>query len=318
VSTAPQQEPQEEISEPAPSGRRALQFIERFCALGPRVAGSAGAEKARAMMRAEIEKIGYRAVSERFKLPTSGGEVEFVNLLVEVPGTSKKRIVWAAHYDTPDVLQDIYWQSQFPATAEFVGANDGGSGVAVLLELLRARKAAEKSEVTHVFLFLDGEERIGPPPFRPNLDDPLSNACFGARAQALKWREAKNLPQAFVLLDMVGDRDLQIVQETSYSSPELIKLFVAAAKAAGHGETQFQSERGMMDDHVPFDEAGVACIDLIDWNYGPQDARGKAGAWWHTPHDTPDKLSAESLATTAQICIAAIPALERFALRESF
>ncbi|MBK9383361.1 MAG: M28 family peptidase [Planctomycetes bacterium] len=309
-------DPQELAAARAPSGRRALRWIEDFCALGPRVPGTEGAEKARAAIVAAIRAAGGEPKLVPLRMATSRGEVEFVNLLAELPGKSSKRIVWGAHYDTPDVSEDPYWQSEFPPSAVFVGANDGGSGVAVLLELLRALRERGVGEVGHSFLFLDGEERIGPPPFNPTLDDPKANACFGARGQVARWREAKRLPEAFVLLDMVGDRELGLVRETSYSDARLLELFQRAAASAGLAETQLVGERGMMDDHVPFQAAGVPSIDLIDWSYGPPDARGRAGAYWHTPADTPDKLSAQSLETSAKLCLAAVPELERFARGE--
>jgi glutaminyl-peptide cyclotransferase len=323
-SAAPQQATAQEsargaaefAADPAPSGRRALRWIEGFCALGPRVPGTAGAEKARAAIVAAIRAAGVEPELVRLRMSTTRGEVEFVNVLVELPGKSSQRVVWGAHYDTPDVAEDPYWQSEFPRDAVFVGANDGGSGVAVLLELLRALRARGVGEVGHSFLFLDGEERIGPPPFNPTLDDPKANACFGARGQVARWREAKRLPEAFVLLDMVGDRELDLVRETSYSDARLLELFQRAAQSAKLADTQLVGERGMMDDHVPFQAAGVPSIDLIDWTYGPPDARGRAGAYWHTPADTPDKLSAPSLETTAKLCLAALPELERFARGE--
>jgi glutaminyl-peptide cyclotransferase len=307
-------DPQEFAADAAPSGRRALRWIEGFCGAGARVPGTKGAERARAAIAAASRAAGGEPRIERFPMATTRGEVEFANVVVDLPGTSARRVVWGAHYDTPDVAEDLYWQTQFPKDAVFVGANDGGSGVAVLFELFRALRQREPREVGHTFLFLDGEERIGPPPFVPTLDDPKANACFGARAQVTAWRKAERLPAAFVLLDMVGDRELGLVRETSYSDAGLLALFQRAAARAGVGATQLVAERGMMDDHVPFQEAGVPSIDLIDWTYGPPDARGKAGAWWHTPEDTPEKLSAQSLETTARICLAAVEELEQLAL----
>jgi hypothetical protein len=252
--------------EPAPTdfdGLRAYEDVKTQVAFGPRIPGSEGHAEIRDWMRAELESAGWQVEvqeSERLGNP--------IYNLVAKRGTSEPEIILGAHYDTriyadndPDVANH---------TQPVPGANDGASGVAVLLELARSLPG----EVENVWLvFFDAEDN--------------------GRVDGWDWilgsREfAENIafqPRAVVIVDMIGDSDLNIYKERN-SDPELTDEVWSVAESIGY-EKQFIPEYkySMLDDHTPFLEAGIPAVDLIDFDY----------PYWHTISDTPDKVSAESL-----------------------
>jgi Zn-dependent M28 family amino/carboxypeptidase len=204
--------------------------------------------------------------------------VSMTNVVATMDVGSKKTVLLVAHWDTRPTA-DQEWESR-DAQRPILGANDGASGVAVLLDLMRAFKETPPP-VNVVFLFTDGED-LG-----PGLDEMF----LGAK------HFAKNLPSpkpAYgILLDMVGDKDLRIPVEPNSrdAAPDLVKRFYANADKVGLGSTFPVSEQGaILDDHLSLIEAGVPTMDLIDFTY----------PYWHTLADTVDKCSAESLGKVAK------------------
>jgi glutaminyl-peptide cyclotransferase len=183
------------------------------------------------------------------------------------------RILLLAHWDTRPIAD----MERDPAKAAkpIVGANDGASGVAVLLELMRVTKNLSP-KIGLMFLMTDGED-LG-----PDLDEMF----LGAKAFVKRMPSPR--PDYGILLDMVGDKDLKIPMEPNsyYYAPELMREFYANAQRMGLGST-FPSEVGpaIEDDHIPLNQAGIPTIDLIDFSY----------PYWHTLADTPDKCSPQSL-----------------------
>jgi Zn-dependent M28 family amino/carboxypeptidase len=177
-----------------------------------------------------------------------------------------------------------------------VGANDGGSSTAVLLELARALKGTSfRNDIWLVFF--DGEEAV--------RDWTETDSLYGSRHLAAQMASNGSLSHLLALInvDMIGDRDLHILDEDS-STPVLRQYLHAAAAKFGyssHVETQPQS---IDDDHIPFLQRGAHAIDLIDFDYGPRNA------YWHTAQDTPDKLSAGSLKITGSLVIEMLHMLE--------
>jgi Zn-dependent M28 family amino/carboxypeptidase len=206
-----------------------------------------------------------------------------VNLRTVVGGPSTaKRIVVAGHYDTK-LFKDV----------KFVGANDGGSSAAFLIELARAVVRAPLATPIEL-LFLDGEEAV-----RPEWEDPDNR--YGSRYYVNTARKDGTLGtiQALVLVDMIGDRDLRIKRE-SQSTAWLTDVIWGVA--AGLGRSQFVNEEmAVIDDHLIFLEAGVPAVDLIDFEYPP----------WHTPDDTLDKVSAASLQVVGDVVLTSLRAIER-------
>jgi len=185
------------------------------------------------------------------------------------------------------------------SSERFVGANDGGSGTAVLLELARVLAAAGPRSLTYRFLFLDGEEALN-----WTWKDP--DNTYGARhhAAGLKASGLSERVRACVLLDMVGDADLGILRE-AYSDRRLTDLFFEAARDSGLGQHVDAGREEIADDHLPFLNAGIPSVDLIDFDYGPHNA------YWHTSQDTLEHCSAASLAIAGKIVLLGLPSLEK-------
>ncbi len=229
----------------------AFAFLRRQVALGPRPAGSPASRRLAAMLRDSVP-------NGRFQ-PVPGG---LRNVVGRVPGRDPSRVVVVgAHYDTYDA-------------PGFVGANDGASGTAVVRELARTVKPGEL-EPTVVFAFFDGEEA---PPGSVNF---RRDGLRGSKVAARAFADA----EAMVLLDFVGDRDLELPREAR-SNRRLWSAYRAAAVRVGAGRIiQAGTGPSVLDDHVPFQEAGVPAIDVIDFDF----------PCWHRRCDDLRRVSAASL-----------------------
>ena len=194
----------------------------------------------------------------------------------------------------------------------FVGANDAGSGTAVLLELARilAESAGERP-VTYRLLFLDGEEAVY------DWNEGQDNT-YGSRYHVAQLQEDPDLLKrvaACVLLDMVGDAKLQLYTE-SQSDSQLLNIIFEVARRNQLGRYVGGPRRHINDDHVPFLEARIPAVNLIDFGYGPRSSSTSGGAWWHTEEDTLDKLSPDSLHVVGRIVLWSLPELETWALNQ--
>jgi Zn-dependent M28 family amino/carboxypeptidase len=169
----------------------------------------------------------------------------------------------------------------------------------VVLELARVIAQGRKSPFTYRFLFLDGEEST-----RPEWHDP--DNTYGARhhAQALKRAGEVDKTRAFVLLDMVGDKDLKLTRET-YSDPRFLECFFGAARKNGLGKHVDGPSLEVKDDHIAFMAVNVRSVDLIDFDYGPNNA------WWHTKDDVLANCSKESLAAIGKITLLGLAEMEK-------
>ncbi len=199
------------------------------------------------------------------------------NFIIRYQGTKPGVIVLGTHYETNYPLRNI----------NFVGANDGASTTGLLMAIadrLRAETAnGKKLEGYSVWLvFFDGEEAI--------QEWSQTDSTYGSRHLAAKWGRDGTLGQikAFMLADMIGDKDLDIQRETN-STGWLVSLVAEAAKKFGYQRYFFQKDMAVEDDHLPFVERGVPSIDVIDLDYGPNNS------YHHTAQDTMDKISAHSL-----------------------
>jgi glutaminyl-peptide cyclotransferase len=228
----------------------AFAFLKRQVALGPRPAGSAPSRRLAALLKASVPRGRYQ--------PVPGG---LRNVVATVPGRNPSRfVVVGAHYDTYDL-------------PGFVGANDGASGTAVVRQLARTIRP-RTVRPTLVFVFFDGEE--APP--NTNFDEE------GLRGSTVAARVFKRA-EAMVLLDFVGDRNLSLPREAN-SNRRLWARLRAAATRVGVGRV-FPPGTGptVTDDHIPFLQAGVPAIDLIDFDF----------PCWHRRCDNLDVVSARSL-----------------------
>lgn len=268
------------------TGGRAYEQARDFVAIGPRWPTGPGHVKAEAFLRAHLK--GTNTEEDTFTADTPIGPVKMRNFIAKFPGKKDGVIVLATHYETNYWLKDIH----------FVGANDGGATTGLLLALadqFRAETAGgKKLDGYSVWLvFFDGEEAI--------RSWSRSDSTYGSRHLAAKWGRDGTLGKikAFILTDMIGDRDLDIQRETQ-STAWLVDLVAQAAKKKGDSHYFFQSEEAVEDDHLPFVERGVPSIDLIDLDYGPNNS------YHHTAQDTMDKISARSLGISGDVILETI------------
>lgn len=251
---------------PAPlsfDGDHANTYIQTQLDFGPRTPGSKGHEEIREWMREELESAGW--IVEIHESNRLGHPI--YNLIAK-RNEEAPQIILGAHYDTrffadndPDISKH---------TEPVPGANDGASGVAVLLELARS---LPKDTPSTWLVFFDTEDQG-----RVEGWDWI----LGSRAFA---EEIKVTPRAVVIVDMIGDADLNIHFEKN-SNTELRQEIWNTAAQLGYEDVFIATEKfSMLDDHTPFLEAGIPAVDLIDFDY----------PYWHTTQDTADKVSAESL-----------------------
>lgn len=256
------------------SGERALEEVRQFVALGPRLSGTEGAERAALYLAARLRELGVETDIQEFRDATPSGTIVFRNVLGRIPGTSHRILLLGSHFDTKVGIAD-----------DFAGANDSGSSTGLLLELARAFQETAPHPMEIRLAFFDGEESMkeyGP-----------TDGLHGSRYLARQMGADGSLGdiEAMILLDMVGDRNLTVTIPRN-SSPPLVAEAFAAARAEGVRRNFQLYPAHILDDHVPFLERGVPAINLIDFQFGSEPGRND---YWHSPEDTLDKLSAESL-----------------------
>lgn len=260
------------------SGARALEWTRKAVALGPRPPASAASKQLQALIRAELKANGWQVLEDAFTAQTSAGPKPMCNLIGKLSGRTGHAVVFSGHYDTK-------W---LPAI-RFVGANDGGSSTGWLLEMARVLPSRPRKHDVYL-VFFDGEEAFG--------EWSATDGIHGSRHLAETWRRDGTLGRikALINVDMIGDRDLKILDETN-GSRLLRRLLRAAAYDLGYAK-YFPDEAGAIeDDHMPFVRLGVPAIDLIDFDYGPHNT------WWHTEQDTIDKLSAHSFQVVGEVLL---------------
>jgi len=257
------------------NGARAYEYARDFAAIGPRWPTSTGHAKAEAFLRARFAH--DQLEEDAFTADTPIGPVAMRNFIVRFPGKKDGAIVLASHYETNYWLRNI----------NFVGANDGAATTGLLMaigdQLRTATAGGRKLDGYSIWLvFFDGEEAI--------KSWSESDSTYGSRHLAAKWGRDGTLGKlkAFILTDMIGDKDLDIQRETR-STAWLVDLVRQAAKKYGDERYFFQQEEAVDDDHLPFVRRGVPSIDVVDLNYGPNNS------YHHTVQDTMDKVSARSL-----------------------
>lgn len=260
---------------------RAWEHLRQIVAIGPRPAGSQPLEQSRTYVKNQLAAAGVSVVEQAWDDQTPTGRVRMVNLIATIPGTSTDRLVIAGHYDTKKFRE-----------FRFVGANDGGSSTAFLIEMARVLKL-RRNPLTIELLFLDGEEAV--------IEWEGDDHTYGSRHYVADAKRSGSLKalKAFILVDMIGDRDLQIKRDLN-STPWLTDVIWTAAQKA-RLETYFRPERVQIeDDHLPFVQAGVPAVDIIDLEFPA----------WHTANDTLDAVSARSLQVVGDVLLAALPQIE--------
>lgn len=270
------------------TGETAFEHVRWMVALGPRPSGSTAHETMQRYIVEQAQAVGWTVEQDRFTASTPNGPIPMNNIIARNPGSGSDApvIILAAHYDTK-----LFHEFRF------VGANDGASGSGLLLAL--APMLAQLNLQHAVWLaWLDGEEAI-----REWTD---TDSLYGSRHMAGRLEAEGSVPNitAFLLVDMIGDRDLGIRRETG-STPWLTDLVWDAARRLGHQRHFLNSTHTISDDHLPFLAVGVPSVVLIDFDYGG------ASSYWHTAADTLDKVSAESLQVVGEVLLEAVAELDR-------
>ena len=273
---------------------RAFEHIRQLVTLGPRPPGTAAAAQTRRYIKSQIEAAGLQAVEQPFTASTPLGPIQMVNISVVIPGARTERILFGGHYDTKLFRQ-----------FRFVGANDGGSSTAVLLELSRALKE-RKNAFTIEIVFFDGEEAL--------VEWSGTDHTYGSRTYVETARKSGALKtlRAMILVDMVGERDLTIRRE-SQSTPWLTDVIWATAHRLGFERQFLEDSIFIEDDHVPFLHAGIPAVDVIDLepSYGRYDSpESGSDSAWHTSADTIDVIAARSLQIVGDVLMKALPKIE--------
>jgi Zn-dependent M28 family amino/carboxypeptidase len=291
-SSAQRPEPRPEDFDPTPatpaaiklSGEKAFATLKEFVQLGPRYLGSPGHAKAEQYILSHLE--GAQIEQDQFNVVTAAGPFAMNNIIAKFPGKKDGIIVLAGHYDTNLPLKDT----------TFIGANDGGSDVGLLLEIANHLRQHPPEGYSIWLVFTDGEEAT--------ITWTDADSVYGAKHLAHRWQQdgTASRVKAFLLLDMIGDKDLHFEHE-AYSTPWLYEV-VRRAGSRLHLDAHFNDRYApIQDDHLPFRDVGIPVVDLIDLDYGFDNL------YHHTTQDTPDKCSAQSLQITADVVAETLRAL---------
>lgn len=275
------------------SGAATYEVTKQLLAVAPkRFNGSPGHLAAEQFIKAhfapEIAKGNFE--TDQFTASTPLGMQTMRNYIVRYPGKKDGIIVLASHYETNYPLKDI----------NFVGANDGACTSALLIELGAYFRAHPPEGYSVWLVFDDGEEAV--------KSWSASDSLYGTRHLAAKWSQNGTIGKikAFIVADMIGDKDLNIDHDGN-STPALESLLQQAARNTGHAGHVFKEDysSGIEDDHLPFKQRGVPVLDIIDIDYGPHTAATPDG-YHHTAEDTLDKLSPQSLQISADLFLEVI------------
>lgn len=266
------------------SGQRAYQNLKEFVVLGPRFLGSTGHTKAEQFIVNHLE--GVQVEQDKFTADTAAGRFAMNNIIAKFPGKKDGIIVLAGHYDTTYPLRKT----------SYAGANDGGSDVGLMLEIANQLRSHPPEGYSIWLLFTDGEEAI--------VEWSEADSVYGSKQLAKKWSEDGTAAKikAFLLLDMIGDKELDMDRETN-STPWLADVVYRAAQRVGQASHFSDRHTAIEDDHLPFRAVGIPVYDLIDLDYGFDNL------YHHTTQDTPDKCSAASLQIAGDIVMESIRAL---------
>jgi glutaminyl-peptide cyclotransferase len=276
----------QDIAGPQFSGIAALRATQAVTGLGPRPVDTPAHRRLEALIVQRVRSYGCVVEQQLFTAQTPLGPKRMNNIIARVSGRSRTTsVVLTGHYDTK-VMDD----------QTFVGANDGGSSTGFLLEAARVL-CGKPRKLNVVLVWLDGEEAAR----NWTADDSL----YGSRHLAKVWQQDGTLARvkAIINVDMIGDRDLTLVHEWN-STPWLRKLVWDTAAELGYSRNFPMREGAIEDDHIPFLRAGAAALDLIDFEYGPNNS------WWHTDQDTMNKLSAKSFQIIGDVVLKVLAKME--------
>jgi len=259
-------------SAPVPhiDAKRAFQYTREVTAFGPRYMGSENHKKLERYILDHLK--GDQVEDDAFTADTVEGKFPVRNIIAKFPGKKDGIIAILGHYDTNYPLRNT----------GYVGANDGGSSTAILLEFANQLRGKIRDGYSVWLVWTDGEEAVR------HWSD--TDSLYGTRHLADEWEKDGTLKKikALMVMDMIAAQDVNILRDSN-STPWLLDLIYAAAERGGYQSHFYALQTAMEDDHLPFARRGVACADVIDMPYGYNDV------FHHTPQDTMDKLSPKSL-----------------------
>jgi glutaminyl-peptide cyclotransferase len=262
---------------------RAWEHLRRQVSFGPRPSGSAANAETRRYILEQLRAAGIEGQEQPFEAHTPTGPVKMANVVATIPGSRPDRIAFGTHFDT-----------KLERRFRFVGASDGASSTAAVLELGRVLNA-RKNTYTIELLFFDGEEAV--------VAWTGNDHTYGSRHYVQAAKKAGTLGglKALILLDLIGDRDLRIRRESN-STRWLTDVIWATAASLGYRRYFIDEEFSVGgDDHFEFLAAGVPAVDIIDLDY----------AAWHTAQDDLDAVSARSLQIVGDVVLEALPRIEQ-------
>jgi len=272
-------------SAPRINASRAMQYTKEITAFGARPIGSPNHKKLEDYIVAHLK--GDQVEDDTFTADTVEGKFPVRNIIAKYPGNKDGIIVIAGHYDTVYSLRNT----------RFVGANDGGSSTAILLEIANQLRGKKRDGFSVWLVWTDAEEAV-----RQWSD---TDSLYGTKHLAAKWQQDGTIKKikAFLLADMIGDADLNIERETN-STPWLEDLVYQAATNLGYQSHFYARTLEIEDDHLPFVKLGVPCADIIDLDYGYNNV------FHHSVEDTMDKLSPKSLQIAGDVILQTVSMLD--------
>jgi glutaminyl-peptide cyclotransferase len=270
-------------------GQRAYEILKDQVSFGPRVPNTYAHQQCLNFLEMELKKYADEVKLQNFTdIAYENQTLKLTNIIASFRPKTEKRILLCAHWDSnPWASQDSALKNR---NKPIPGANDGASGVAVLLEIARILKSTPPLIGVDIVLF-DGED------FAHSSD---INAFLRGSKYFAKHIETPFIPVYGILLDMIGDKQLEIPKE-GYSmkyAPDIVEKVWSVAKDLNMSQFVDETQSEIIDDHLPLNQAGIKTIDLIDFNY--PDATNK---YWHTLQDTPDKCSPESLEAVGKVLL---------------
>lgn len=281
-------------------GQAAYAMVKTQVDFGPRVPGTPGWQKTGDWIVAQLKQLGDSVTEQRFRHVTpSGDTIPIRNIIAHIAPEKTQRVLYVTHWDTrPTADNDpVIGNRHTPIP----GANDGASGVAMLIQVAAALKKTPPN-VGVDLLFVDGEDYGSFDNYSDTLSNP--NVLIGSTYYAAHMDTTKK-PLYGVLWDMIGDKNLDIYQEGNSVSeaPEVVTRVWQVAQQLGYSKYFINSGgEAFYDDHTPFLYRDIHVIDVIDGDYGPKDALHSDG-WHHTLEDTVDKVSAQSLQIVGDVAV---------------
>ena len=268
-------------------GKRAFAQVAKQVSFGPRPSGSPALAQLQNYLQSELSSYGCKVDTDSFTADTPVGQLPMKNIVAKIPGETNGIIMLATHYDT---VMNV---------PNFLGADDGGSSTAVMLEIARLLCPAKRQRYAVWITFFDGEEAM--------KQWSATDSCYGSRQMAAQMAMRGDLPRvkAFLLADIVGTRNLRFRRDSA-STPTLVNLLWKIAANLGYAQVFTNDTTDMQDDHNAFAKRGVPVVDVIDYETYP----GGNLYYWHTPQDTLDKISSKSLAITGHVFLESLKQLQ--------